>query len=88
MIQLRDVNKIYCQDSRKMIQLEDKSIDLMITSPPYNATKQYDEDLSLKEYLQLIEDVLKEVYRVLKKGGIVALNIANVGRKPYLPLDC
>ncbi|MHA1682554.1 MAG: DNA-methyltransferase, partial [Promethearchaeota archaeon] len=88
MVKMISVNDIFCQDAREMIQLEDNSVDLMITSPPYNATKQYDEDLSLKEYLKLIEDVLKEVYRVLKPSGIAALNIANVGRKPYLPLDC
>ena len=82
------LNKIYCQDSRKMTQLNDESVHLMVTSPPYNVTKQYDENLNLKEYLDFIEDVHKDVYRVLIPGGIVALNIANVGRKPYLPLDC
>nr|WP_162306631.1 site-specific DNA-methyltransferase [Candidatus Prometheoarchaeum syntrophicum]QEE15745.1 Modification methylase MjaV [Candidatus Prometheoarchaeum syntrophicum] len=81
-------NKIYCQDSRKMTQLKDESIHLMVTSPPYNVTKQYDENLNLKEYLDFIEEVHKEISRVLIPGGIVALNIANVGRKPYLPLDC
>ena len=71
-----------------MTQLNDESVHLMVTSPPYNVTKQYDENLNLKEYLDFIEDVHKDVYRVLIPGGIVALNIANVGRKPYLPLDC
>lgn len=81
-------NKIYCQDCRKMTQLKDESVHLMVTSPPYNVTKQYDENLNLKEYLDFIEDVHEEIFRVLIPGGIVALNIANVGRKPYLPLDC
>ncbi len=81
-------NKIYCQDCRKMTQLKDESIHLMVTSPPYNVTKQYDENLNLNEYLAFIEDVHKEIFRVLVPGGIIALNIANVGRKPYLPLDC
>jgi len=59
----------------------------MITSPPYNVTKEYDDDLSLDEYLDFLKDVLSETYRVLADGGIVAFNIANVGRKPYLPLE-
>ncbi len=82
------LNKIFNHDCRDMKDLPDNSVDLMITSPPYNATKRYDDNLSLKEYLGFIEEVLKEVFRVLKTGGIVAFNIANVGRKPYLPLDC
>ncbi|MHA1870131.1 MAG: DNA-methyltransferase [Promethearchaeota archaeon] len=85
---MKVLNKIFCQDARSMTQLGDASVNLMVTSPPYNVTKQYDEDLSLKEYLNLIEDVHKEVYRVLVPGGFIGLNIANVGRKPYIPLDC
>ncbi|MHA1619885.1 MAG: DNA-methyltransferase, partial [Promethearchaeota archaeon] len=81
-------NQIFLQDSRKMSNLPDDVIDLMVTSPPYNVTKQYDANLSLDEYLQLLEDVLREVWRVLKPGGLAAVNIANVGRKPYIPLDC
>ncbi len=81
-------NKIFCHDCRNMSQLSDESIHLMVTSPPYNVTKQYDENLNLHEYLGLIEDVHKEVLRVLIPGGIIALNVANVGRKPYIPLDC
>lgn len=71
-----------------MEQLPDNSVDLMITSPPYNTTKQYDENLTLKQYLLFIKEVMTEVYRVLKEDGIIAFNIANVGRKPYIPLDC
>jgi len=81
-------NTIFNKDCNRMDDLPDNSIDLMITSPPYNTTKRYDDDLSLKEYLKFIEDVMREVYRVLKPGGFVAFNIANVGRKPYIPLDC
>lgn len=81
-------NAIFQHDCRDMVHLPAGSVDLMITSPPYNATKRYDENLTLREYLVFIEAVLWEVHRVLKPGGIVAFNIANVGRKPYIPLDC
>ncbi|MBD3188295.1 site-specific DNA-methyltransferase, partial [Candidatus Bathyarchaeota archaeon] len=81
-------NKIFNHDSREMNEIEDNSVSLAVTSPPYNVTKQYDEDLTLKEYLELLEDVMHETLRILKPGGIFALNIANVGRKPYIPLNC
>ncbi len=80
-------NKIFVQDCRNMVQLPDNSIDLMITSPPYNATKEYDDNLTLSQYLEFLKAVLAEVNRVLKPNGIIAFNIANVGRKPYIPLD-
>lgn len=77
---------IYCHDSRNMIQLPNKSVHLMITSPPYNVGKDYDEDLSLEEYKSLLGDVLQETHRVLVDGGRACVNIANIGRKPYIPL--
>jgi site-specific DNA-methyltransferase (adenine-specific) len=58
----------------------------MVTSPPYNATKEYDEDLTLEEYLSFLKKVLEETYRVLVPGGRACINVANLGRKPYLPL--
>jgi modification methylase len=60
---------------------------LMITSPPYNVTKEYDDDLSLSEYLQMLENVFQETYRVLVNGGRACINVANLGRKPYIPLS-
>ena len=80
------VNQIYHADSRNLDFLPDNSVHLMITSPPYNVGKEYDENLSLDEYLSLIDDVMKEVYRVLIPGGRACVNIANVGRKPYIPI--
>ncbi len=58
----------------------------MVTSPPYNVGKEYDKDLTLGEYLDFIEEVMKEVYRVLVWGGRACFNVANLGRKPYIPL--
>ncbi|MHA1723394.1 MAG: DNA-methyltransferase [Candidatus Helarchaeota archaeon] len=80
------LDHIILGDSRKMDLIPDNSIHLMITSPPYNVTKEYDNDLTLKEYLELLETVFSEVWRVLVPGGRSAINIANIGRKPYIPL--
>lgn len=79
-------NKIFCKSSEKMEELPDNSIHLMITSPPYNVGKEYDENLSLEEYRNLLKSVFKEVYRVLVVGGRACINVANLGRKPYIPL--
>ncbi len=69
-----------------MEELPDCSIHLMITSPPYNVSKEYDEDLALGEYRSLLRSVFRETYRVLVEGGRACINVANVGRKPYIPL--
>jgi site-specific DNA-methyltransferase (adenine-specific) len=73
-------------DSRDMSMIPDESIHLMVTSPPYNVGKDYDEDLSLEEYRRLLLDVLREVHRKLVVGGRACVNIANLGRRPYIPL--
>ena len=77
---------IHWGDSRDMHQLPDNSVHLMITSPPYNVGKDYDADLTLAEYKDLLSGVMTEVYRVLVEGGRACINIANVGRSPYIPL--
>ena len=80
------LDQILCKSSESMDELPDDSIHLMITSPPYNAQKEYDQDLTLKEYLAMLQRVFAETYRVLVPGGRACINIANLGRKPYLPL--
>lgn len=80
------INGLYCKSSEKMDELPDNSVHLMITSPPYNVTKEYDDNLSLDEYINLLNRVWKETYRVLVPGGRACINIANLGRKPYIPL--
>jgi len=80
------VNRILPRSSQGMHDLPDHCVHLMVTSPPYNARKEYDKDLTLEEYRQLLHDVFEETYRVLVTGGRACVNIANLGRKPYLPL--
>lgn len=80
------VNKIIHSTSEHMSSIPSGSVHLMITSPPYNASKDYDEDLSLIEYLDLLKKVFNETFRVLVNGGRACVNVANLGRKPYIPL--
>lgn len=81
------LNKILLGNSENMAIIPDNSLHLMITSPPYNVSKEYDQDLSLEEYLELLKNVFKETYRVLVHGGRACVNVANLGRKPYIPLS-
>ncbi len=80
-------NRLILGTSEAMKEIPDNSLHLMVTSPPYNVTKEYDEDLSLKEYLHLLHSVFSETYRVLVNGGRACINVANLGRRPYLPLS-
>jgi len=80
-------NNILCSSSEVMKEIPDCCSHLMVTSPPYNVTKDYDEDLSLGDYLKLLTTVFTECHRVLVDGGRACINVANVGRKPYVPLS-
>jgi len=79
-------DRVYCQGATDMSALPDNGVALAFTSPPYNVGKDYEDDVSLAAYLDLIGEVAAEVYRVLRPGGRYVVNIANLGRKPYIPL--
>ena len=81
-----DLDRFYCKSSEVMEEIPDNSVHLMITSPPYNVGKEYENELTLDEYSQLLSGVFSEVYRKLVTGGRACINIANIGRKPYIPL--
>jgi site-specific DNA-methyltransferase (adenine-specific) len=83
---IREVDVILNKSSEEMQELPDNSVHLMVTSPPYNVGKDYDNDLTLEEYLAFLMRVWRETYRVLVPGGRACINVANVGRKPYIPL--
>lgn len=81
------LNTIIASSCENMKDIPNNSLHLMITSPPYNVSKEYDDDLSLNEYLSLLKNCFTETYRVLVDGGRACINIANIGRKPYIPLS-
>jgi site-specific DNA-methyltransferase (adenine-specific) len=85
-IDKNNIDRIFCKSSEKMEELPDNSVHLMVTSPPYNVGKDYDKNLSLEEYRAFLSKIWKEVYRVLVPGGRACINVANLGRKPYIPL--
>lgn len=83
-----------CGDARSMEAVDDGSVALVVTSPPYFAGKQYEEEIeregvpsSYLEYLILLQDVFAECVRKLEPGGRIAVNVANLGRKPYRSLS-
>lgn len=81
------LDRVILGSAEKMSAIPDNSLHLMVTSPPYNVSKEYDKDLSLQEYLTMLRNVFAETYRVLVKGGRACINVANLGRKPYIPLS-
>ncbi len=82
-----NLDRIFCKSSEKMEELPDESVHLMVTSPPYNVGKEYDENLTLQEYRDFLKRVWAETYRALVPGGRVCINVANLGRRPYIPLN-
>lgn len=73
-----------------MREVDDGSVQLIVTSPPYNVGKEYahhHDAMELREYLAFLREAWKECVRVLCRGGRLAVNIANTWRKPYLPLN-
>ena len=92
--QAAKVDVIYCADARHMSQIPDNSVALVVTSPPYFAGKAYEQDVSdgripssYIEYLDMLRDVFAETARKMEPGGRIAVNVANLGRKPYRSLS-
>lgn len=80
-------DEVFEHSAEQMRELPDDSVALMVTSPPYHVGKEYDSDASFEEYLSLLERVFQETYRVLQPGGRAVVNVANLGRRPYVPLS-
>ena len=88
------IDQIFCRDARSMPEVPDRSVALVVTSPPYFAGKEYEEALgdgsipaTYLEYIAMLEDVFAECVRKLEPGGRIAVNVANLGRRPYRSLS-
>jgi DNA modification methylase len=88
------VDEIYAGDARTMDRVQPSSVALVVTSPPYFAGKAYEAELGERhipatylDYLQMLEDVFAECVDKLEPGGRLAVNVANLGRKPYRSLS-
>ena len=75
-------------------RVKDGSVALVVTSPPYFAGKAYEEELGqghipadYVDYLRMLHDVFATCVRKLEPGGRIAVNVANLGRKPYRSLS-
>ncbi len=88
-----EVDEIFHGDAREMDKIAPSSVALVVTSPPYFAGKEYEQALgeghvpaTYFEYLGMLEEVFAECVRKLEPGGRIAVNVANLGRKPYRSL--
>jgi DNA modification methylase len=79
------LDRVFTCSSEDMSFLPDNCAALVVTSPNYHVGKESDfDDMAFEDYLQMLERVFAECYRVLEPGGRIAINIANLGRKPYI----
>lgn len=88
------VDDIFPKSATRMDEVASNSVALVVTSPPYFAGKEYEEALGVGdipatyfEYLDMLEEVFDECRRVLEPGGRIAVNVANLGRRPYRSLS-
>lgn len=90
----REIDDIFLRDARSMPELNDNSVALVVTSPPYFAGKEYEAEIgsghvpaSYADYLTMLEEVFAECVNKLEPGGRLAVNVANLGRRPYRALS-
>jgi site-specific DNA-methyltransferase (adenine-specific) len=90
-------DRIWVGDARHMDEygvVADGSVALVVTSPPYFAGKEYEAVLGVGHvpadyaaYLGMLHDVFSQCFDKLEPGGRIAINVANLGRKPYRSLS-
>ena len=78
-----------CEDNlRFMARLPDESMNLIITSPPYNVGKVYENKTSLATYVESQTHVIAECVRLLKANGSICWQVGNfVDDGEVVPLD-
>lgn len=84
------INEIINDDSLKVIKrMENETIDLIVTSPPYNIGKEYEKKMDIKVYKEWIHEYVKEFYRLIKETGSVVFQVGNyIDKGKVYPLDC
>ncbi len=90
----KDIDDIFLGDATHMDKVDDASVALVVTSPPYFAGKEYEAALgeghvpgTYADYLAMLEAVFADCVRTLEPGGRIAVNVANLGRRPYRSLS-
>jgi site-specific DNA-methyltransferase (adenine-specific) len=84
-------NKLYCIDCRKGFELmDDKTVDVILTSPPYNIGadyREYDDSKPRDEYLGFMDEVAKGICRVLRDDGSLYLVLGFPLTQPLLDIE-
>lgn len=92
MMEQLPINEILCGDCLDVLkELPSESIDFIVTSPPYNVGIDYGEYKDNKKYetyLDSLDLVWEQCFRVLRNGGRIAVNLGDTGRNPYYPVHC
>lgn len=79
---------LYGDALENLKRIQDSSVQLVITSPPYNIGKEYEVKRGYSEYLEEMELIITELVRVLKPGGSICWQVGNGVRKgEVIPLD-
>lgn len=83
-------HELYQNDSRDLSMLDDESVDLVVTSPPYHDIKDYGEDVGedgqlgdvegYEQFNEILDDVWKECYDKIKPGGRMCVIVGDVLR--------
>jgi DNA modification methylase len=78
-----------CNDAVEFTKkLQDESIQLIITSPPYNIGKSYEARVSIQEYLDTQTELIQELVRVLTPTGSICWQVGNyIEKSEVFPLD-
>lgn len=80
---------LYCGDTMELLrQIPDETARLVVTSPPYNIGKPYEQKINLDEYINQQEIVIKESIRIVKKDGSICWQVGNyINNSAIIPLD-
>ena len=88
-----ETNTIITGDCLKIMQgWPDNCVDLVVTSPRYNVgvdyTDQVNDSIPYEDYLNWLDTIWSDCFRVLRSGGRLCINVGDTGRNPYYPVHC